>query len=275
MVMIYDADIIYSGLCSHKPGDCLCGKHKYFINIVSDATKWYNYQETGYETKHCICKCSIKKVFKIVHKDSGDIAYIGSSCINKIYDEAQTFSLNNRKTVPKQLFYNDTIVYGDNQLLRMNQLKSKYAKRDINFLSCEKNYNIYRPLILYDIHKKTTKEEALKQVEINKWMSHNQNKAVFEYAKHNNSQISNSLYRSSMKYTRSHMDYATVTLKKFIEHIEATPIIQELLGDFIYTSKNGKKHSFKSIMNWDYDISSMGKYNQFLDIYIDYCHNKT
>jgi hypothetical protein len=95
-----------------------------FNEIIGDTTKWIKYYKVdSSDITHCICKHAIKTIYKIVNKETGDEAFLGSKCIQRTYvEDKQNFNLSDRTTLPKQLFYNDTIKYNDRQDMKMNQL---------------------------------------------------------------------------------------------------------------------------------------------------------
>ena len=262
---------MYPEVCKCQAQSCLHGKQKFFNDIVKDATQWVYYFERESITKWCICKHRIDRVFKIVNKVTGDEAYVGSSCINRIFNVKQNFNINDKSTKPKQLFYNDTRLFMDNQIQKQNNIFNKIKDQyQVNILSCEKNYLIYGPFVLYYCSKKNERPKRLfvkRQITINKFLYERANNIEnIEYIKQNTTTVSKQLWFNSIGKTYK-SDIPVQTSIRLNNELENYP---ELMDSFIYRTKNGKEYEFKDIVEWNESIKqNIANYNCVFQLYIN------
>jgi len=267
----YIANELYHDLCEDTPGNCCHGKKELFHEIIKDVTQWVFYFEVFEKRiKHCICKCSIKNVYKIVNKVNGDIAYVGSSCVNKIYSKDPiNFKFNDIVTPAKQMLFKDTTSYNEYQDAIIQQLLKLTKKLfNTNIVSCEKNYLIYRPYILYKTTPKenrVTKEEMMRKIEINKYLHSNKtNIENIEYIRDNTGIVSNAIWCNGRNYKRKVCLLIPIqSAKRILDELYDYP---ELMHDFKHTCKSGVTYKFKDILKWK-NTKSISDYNKFFELY--------
>lgn len=248
---------IYKDLCDCEPGNCL--NHydlKLLDEVIGNKDDWIRdkkFQRVSginilpdIDIRHCICKCRIKDVFKIINKN-GDEAYLGSKCILRIDPEPGIdFNFYKDMTEQKGMFVEDTkkCEYQDRDIFTIKKLCKEYY--NINITGSVKNYNICRPFVINYITNEKPLEEINRLIEFNRFLYKNMKRNT-----------------RSIKYIRNN---SKITPNKPI--LDSLLIYPEIMCDFIHITGSGKKKTFKDVYEWDIEYKQwVCKKNMLFEIY--------